>query len=68
MKTILTVENIEKYYGNRSNITKAVDNIISFSSDSYSLLRYSCSPMVMQIRCMLRPSSCSISRSRSTNR
>lgn len=27
MKTILTVENIEKYYGNRSNITKAVDNI-----------------------------------------
>ena len=32
MKTILTVENIEKYYGNRSNITKAVDNI-SFSVD-----------------------------------
>lgn len=30
MKTILTVDNIEKYYGNRSNITKAVDNI-SFS-------------------------------------
>lgn len=30
MKTILTVENIEKYYGNRGNITKAVDNI-SFS-------------------------------------
>lgn len=27
MKPILTVENIEKYYGNRSNITKAVDNI-----------------------------------------
>lgn len=30
MKTILKVETIEKYYGNRSNITKAVDNI-SFS-------------------------------------
>lgn len=30
MKTILTVDSIEKYYGNRSNITKAVDNI-SFS-------------------------------------
>lgn len=27
MKTILKVENIEKYYGNRGNITKAVDNI-----------------------------------------
>lgn len=27
MKTILNVEHIEKYYGNRSNITKAVDNI-----------------------------------------
>lgn len=30
MKTVLTVENIEKYYGNRGNITKAVDSI-SFS-------------------------------------
>ena len=37
MKTILTVENIEKYYGNRSNITKAVDNI-SFSVDELSLI------------------------------
>lgn len=27
MKTILKVENIEKYYGSRGNITKAVDNI-----------------------------------------
>ncbi|MEJ8736142.1 ABC transporter ATP-binding protein [Erysipelotrichaceae bacterium HCN-30851] len=27
MKTILSVENIEKYYGNRGNITKAIDNI-----------------------------------------
>ena len=27
MKTVLKVENIEKYYGNRGNITKAVDNI-----------------------------------------
>lgn len=30
MKTILKVETIEKYYGNRSNITKAINNI-SFS-------------------------------------
>lgn len=27
MKTILNVHNIEKYYGNKSNITKALDNI-----------------------------------------
>lgn len=27
MKPILEVENLEKYYGNRGNITKAVDNI-----------------------------------------
>jgi putative ABC transport system ATP-binding protein len=27
MSTILSVQNIEKYYGNRGNITKAVDNI-----------------------------------------
>lgn len=30
MKNILKVENIEKYYGNRANINKAIDNI-SFS-------------------------------------
>ena len=27
MKNILNVKNIEKYYGNKSNITKAIDNI-----------------------------------------
>lgn len=27
MNTILKVENIEKYYGNRDNLTKAIDNI-----------------------------------------
>lgn len=27
MKKILSVENIEKYYGNKENITKAIDNI-----------------------------------------
>ena len=27
MKSILSVENIEKYYGNKENITKAIDNI-----------------------------------------
>ena len=27
MNTILQVENIEKYYGNKGNITKALDNI-----------------------------------------
>jgi len=30
VETILKIENIEKYYGNKSNITKAIDNI-SFS-------------------------------------
>ncbi|MEF9990556.1 MAG: ABC transporter ATP-binding protein [Romboutsia sp.] len=32
MKNILRVENIEKYYGNKENITKAIDNI-SFRVD-----------------------------------
>ena len=27
MQTILSVEKIEKYYGNKGNITKAIDNI-----------------------------------------
>ncbi|EGT3616971.1 ABC transporter ATP-binding protein [Clostridium perfringens] len=27
MKNILSVENIEKYYGNKDNVTKAIDNI-----------------------------------------
>ena len=27
MKNILEVKNVEKYYGGRSNLTKAVDNI-----------------------------------------
>lgn len=31
MESILKVENIEKYYGNKDNITKAIDNI-SFRS------------------------------------
>ena len=32
MKNILSVENIEKYYGNKDNVTKAIDNI-SFKVD-----------------------------------
>ncbi len=27
MNTILKVENLQKYYGNKGNVTKAVDNI-----------------------------------------
>ncbi len=27
MENILEVKNIEKYYGNKSNLTKAIDNI-----------------------------------------
>ncbi len=27
MNNILEVKNIEKYYGNKSNLTKAIDNI-----------------------------------------
>lgn len=36
MKNILTVEKIEKYYGNKGNITKAIDNI-SFKVDEGEL-------------------------------
>ena len=32
MEKILEVQNIEKYYGNKSNLTKAIDNI-SFDVD-----------------------------------
>lgn len=32
VENILTVNNIEKYYGGKSNITKAIDNI-SFTID-----------------------------------
>ena len=32
MKNILSVEKIEKYYGNKDNVTKAIDNI-SFKVD-----------------------------------
>lgn len=32
MKNILNVERIEKYYGNKGNLTKAIDNI-SFKVD-----------------------------------
>ena len=31
MKSILNVKNVEKYYGNKDNVTKALDSI-SFSS------------------------------------
>ena len=27
MEKILEVKNVEKYYGNKSNLTKAIDNI-----------------------------------------
>lgn len=27
MENVLQVKNIEKYYGNKSNLTKAIDNI-----------------------------------------
>ena len=27
MKTILKIDNIEKYYGNKSNMTKAIDTV-----------------------------------------
>ncbi|PEW00076.1 multidrug ABC transporter ATP-binding protein, partial [Bacillus cereus] len=27
MRNILSVEKIEKYYGNKDNVTKAIDNI-----------------------------------------
>lgn len=32
MKSILTVKNVEKYYGSKNNITKALDDI-SFTID-----------------------------------
>lgn len=36
MQTILNVEKIEKYYGNKGNITKAINNI-SFRVEKESL-------------------------------
>ena len=27
MNTVLKVENVEKYYGNKGNLTKALDNL-----------------------------------------
>jgi len=36
MENVLEVKNIEKYYGNKSNLTKAIDNI-SFSVDKGEL-------------------------------
>ena len=32
MKSVLSVQNVEKYYGNQSSLTKALDNI-SFNVD-----------------------------------
>ena len=37
MEKVLEVKNIEKYYGNRSNLTKAIDNI-SFDVEKENLL------------------------------
>ena len=37
MSTVLELKNIEKYYGNKSNLTKAIDHI-SFSIDSSSFV------------------------------
>lgn len=36
MNSILTVDKIEKYYGHKGNVTKAIDNI-SFQVDKGSL-------------------------------
>ena len=38
MKTILELERVEKYYGNKSSLTKAINNI-SFKVDEGSLSR-----------------------------
>lgn len=37
MENVLEVKNIEKYYGNKSNLTKAIDNI-SFNVQKENLL------------------------------
>lgn len=39
MKTVLQVQNMEKYYGNKGNVTKAVDGI-SFDVEKGELHRY----------------------------
>lgn len=39
MKTILKVDHIEKYYGNKGNITRAVDDI-SFDVNEGGIHRY----------------------------
>lgn len=51
METILKIENIEKYYGNKSNITKAIDNI-SFSVEKVSMLRSWEHPEVGRRHCL----------------
>ncbi|WP_142292904.1 MULTISPECIES: ATP-binding cassette domain-containing protein [Bacillus] len=38
MRNILSVEKIEKYYGNKDNVTKAIDNI-SFKVDEGGIYR-----------------------------
>ena len=39
METILKIDNIEKYYGNKSNMTKAIDGI-SFAVETGGVRRY----------------------------
>ena len=36
MEKVLEVKNIEKYYGNKSNLTKAIDNISLIYSHNIS--------------------------------
>ena len=38
MENVLEVKNVEKYYGNKSNLTKAIDNI-SFSVNKGEFVR-----------------------------
>ena len=52
MKNILKVEKIEKYYGNKDNITKAIDNI-SFRVDKGEFVGIMGHQVVEKLHCLI---------------
>lgn len=51
METILKIDNIEKYYGNKSNMTKAIDGI-SFDVEAGSSSLSWAHPEVVRRHCL----------------
>ena len=48
MNNILQINNISKYYGNKSSLTKAIDNI-SLSVDKGELIKVNLLPLWVQV-------------------